>query len=221
MRLRATLADPAARTEAARRFARNQSADSAHHAPLQTAAERALETFAQGGLPAVAEFLQTNLAATDQPRAADVVIRMLSDNIHTLRALERERALLPALPTEGPEAQSAALWSHMALAALSDLTLYPSGVFLTLADFSQVQASVFQVSRSPGKNLVYLGALLLTLGIFSMFYIHDRRIWMWIRPQSPGPGSRILAAMTSQKRNLDFHQEFARLQQALCAKDRG
>ncbi|KAG0937571.1 hypothetical protein G6F31_015573 [Rhizopus arrhizus] len=71
MRLRATLADPAARQEAARRFAERNSPSGADRQPLQTAAERALETFATGGLQAVAAFLQANTPAADLERLAD------------------------------------------------------------------------------------------------------------------------------------------------------
>jgi cytochrome c biogenesis protein len=105
------------------------------------------------------------------------------------------------------------------VAALSDLTVYPAPVFLSLADFNHVQASVFQVSRTPGKNTVYLGSLLLVLGVFSMFYIRDRRVWIWVKPQ--GGGSSVLAAMTSQKRTLDFNQEFERFKQALLRQKKG
>lgn len=213
MRLRATLADPAARQEAARRFAERNSPSGADRQPLQTAAERALETYASGGLQAVAAFLQANTPAADLERAADVVIRLIGASMNELRAVERERAGLPPVPTEGPEAERAALWSRLAVAALSDLTVYPAPVFFSLADFNHVQASVFQVSRTPGKNTVYLGSLLLVLGVFSMFYIRDRRVWIWIKPQEGGSG--ILAAMTSQKRTLDFNQEFDRFKQAL------
>jgi len=56
--------------------------------------------------------------------------------------------------------------------------------------------------------------------IFAMFYIHDRRVWVWIRPDGEHPGqSRMLAAMTSQRRTLDFEHAFARLKtdiQRLC-----
>jgi cytochrome c biogenesis protein len=38
-----------------------------------------------------------------------------------------------------------------------------------------VQASVFQVARAPGKKLVYLGAVLLIIGVFAMLYIRERR----------------------------------------------
>ncbi|CAB3643767.1 cytochrome c biogenesis protein ResB [Achromobacter pulmonis] len=213
MRLRATLADPAARQEAARRFAERNSPSGADRQPLQTAAERALETYAGGGLQAVAAFLQANTPAADLERAADVVIRLIGASMNELRAIERERAGLPPVPTDGPEAERAAQWSRLAVAALSDLTVYPAPVFFSLADFNHVQASVFQVSRTPGKNTVYLGSLLLVLGVFSMFYIRDRRVWIWIRPQEGGSG--ILAAMTSQKRTLDFNQEFDRFKQAL------
>ncbi len=220
MRLRATLADPVARSEAARRFAERNSPAGTDRQPLQTAAERALETFATGGLQAVAGFLQANTPPADLERAADVVIRLIGSSMNELRAIERERAGLPALPTEGPDAEGAAVWSRLAVAALSDLTVYPAPVFFSLADFKHVQASVFQVSRTPGKKMVYLGSLLLVLGIFSMFYIRDRRIWIWIKPDAAGTGSAVQAAMTSQRRTLDFNQEFERFKKALSRQNR-
>ncbi len=219
MRLRATLADPAARKEAARRFAERNSPSGADRQPLETAAERALDTFAAGGLQAVASFLQANTPAQDLERAADVVIRLIGASMNELRAIARERAGRPPVPVEGQEGERAAVWSRLAVAALSDLTVYPAPVFLSLADFNHVQASVFQVSRTPGKNTVYLGSLLLVLGVFSMFYIRDRRVWIWVKPQ--GGGSSVLAAMTSQKRTLDFNQEFERFKQALLRQKKG
>jgi len=219
MRLRATLADPAGRKEAARRFAERNSPSGADRQPLETAAERALDTFAAGGLQAVAAFLQANTPAPDLERAADVVIRLIGASMNELRAIARERAGQPPVPVEGQEGERAAVWSRLAVAALSDLTVYPAPVFLSLADFNHVQASVFQVSRTPGKNTVYLGSLLLVLGVFSMFYIRDRRVWIWVKPQ--GGGSSVLAAMTSQKRTLDFNQEFERFKQALLRQKKG
>ncbi len=44
-----------------------------------------------------------------------------------------------------------------AVLSLSDSYFYPAPVLFQLADFTQVQASVFQVARAPGKTLVYLG----------------------------------------------------------------
>jgi cytochrome c biogenesis protein len=86
---------------------------------------------------------------------------------------------------------------------------------LTLKSFNHVQASVFQVSRTPGKLIVYVGCLFLVLGVFTMFYVRDRRIWVWLRPAEQSDGTRVLAAMTSQKRTLDFNREFDRFKAAL------
>ncbi|WP_026639663.1 MULTISPECIES: cytochrome c biogenesis protein ResB [Bordetella] len=220
MNLRAALADPAARREAARRFAERNSPSPAERPALQTAAERALQTFSQGGLQAIANFLQANTPPDDLARAADVVIRLIGVSMAELRDVARERAGQPPVATEGEQAERAAQWSRLAVAALSDLHVYPAPVFLTLSDFNHQQASVFQVSRTPGKNAVYIGCLLLVLGVFSMFYIRDRRVWVWVKPAADGAGSDVQAAMTSQKRTLDFNHEFERFKQALLSRNR-
>ncbi|MEI2417152.1 cytochrome c biogenesis protein ResB [Orrella sp. JC864] len=210
--LRAALADPAQRREAAERFAR-ANVGGADGQALQDSAQRALDTFSETGLQGVARFLEANVAPEELPRAADIVIRLLGAAMGELRAMVRERMGLAPLPQQGEAAVLADAWSRMAVAALSDLALYPVPVLFTLSDFEHVQASVFQVSRTPGKNAVYFGCLLLVLGIFTMFYVRDRRIWMWVSPKDGG--SHVVAAMTSQKRTLDFNREFERLRQAL------
>ena len=92
MQLRAALADPEARREAARRFAERNSPSPAERASLQVAAERALDTFSTGGLQAIAGFLQANTPQADLERAADVVIRLIGVSMAELRAVARERA---------------------------------------------------------------------------------------------------------------------------------
>ena len=100
--------------------------------------------------------------------------------------MARERAGLPALGDDASARAEAADWSRLAVAALSDLKLYPAPLLMALQDFEHVQASVFQVARTPGKNVVYLGCLFLILGVFSMFYIRDRRVWVWVRARPEG-----------------------------------
>src|SRR3546814_11107009 len=100
----------------------------------------------------------------------------------------RERAGQPAAPREGPQGEASDRWVQMSLLALANLPDYPAPVFMTLKGFDHIEASVFQVARSPGKNTVYLGCLFLVIGVFSMFYIRDRRIWIWIKPSGVGSG---------------------------------
>jgi cytochrome c biogenesis protein len=90
---------------------------------------------------------------------------------------------------------------------------YPAPVILQLSDFKQVQASVFQVARAPGQKLVYLGAVLLIIGVFTMLYIRERRLWIWL--QAVPEGTRVSMALSTTRRTLDTDTEFDRLQKAV------
>ena len=104
----------------------------------------------------------------------------------------------------------------LATDAVADAFLYGAPVFLQLKSFDEVKASVFQVTRSPGKNVVYLGCLLLVLGVFAMIYVRERRLWIWIRPSDGG--AHALMAMSTQRRSLDFDKEFERLKAGLAGR---
>ena len=71
---------------------------------------------------------------------------------------------------------------------------------------------MFQLTRSPGKNIVYLGCLLLVAGIFAMLYIRERRVWLLIKADG-----RALLALSSQRRGFSLDDEFERHRQGLAA----
>jgi cytochrome c biogenesis protein len=75
-----------------------------------------------------------------------------------------------------------------------------------LKEFEQVQASVFQVARAPGRNIVYLGCLFLIIGIFAMLYVRERRLWIWLAPS--GSGSQATLALSTNRKTLDGDKEF-------------
>lgn len=216
MNLRAALADPQARSEAAKRFAENNVPPGMDSAALQISAQRALETFANGGLEALSRFLEANVPPDEQARAADVIVRLLGSSMSELRAIARERAGLQEIDPSMPENVR---WVQLAVAGLSDLNFYPAPILFSMKSFDLVQASVFQVSRAPGMLTVYLGCLLLIIGVFAMFYVRDRRIWIWLKREPGEQSTQVLAAMTSQKRTLDFNREFERFKQALSRLD--
>jgi cytochrome c biogenesis protein len=101
-----------------------------------------------------------------------------------------------------------------AVLALSDVPLYPAPLVLQLADFTQVQASVFQVARAPGKLVVYLGCALLIFGVFAMLYIRERRLWVWLSP-SPNalhaPATAATLALSTNRKTMDGDREFEHL----------
>ena len=109
---------------------------------------------------------------------------------------------------------------NQAVLALSDINLYPVPLAFELKDFQQVQASVFQVTRSPGRNIVYLGCALLIIGVFAMLYVRERRLWVWLAPEKTnGAASAATLALSSNRKTMDADREFAHLQGKLLAPD--
>src|SRR5204863_8119577 len=98
-----------------------------------------------------------------------------------------------------------------AVLALSDIHVYPVPMAFQLKDFTQVQASVFQVTRGPGRNIVYLGCALLIFGVFAMLYVRERRVWCWVIGKGKGKGegegesdkASCSMALSSNRKTLD------------------
>jgi cytochrome c biogenesis protein len=115
-----------------------------------------------------------------------------------------------------PSGEKAQTFMTQAVLSLSDSFYYPAPVMAQLASFEQKQASVFQVARAPGKTLVYLGSVLLIIGVFAMLYVRERRLWIWIQDDGTG-GTKLSAALSTTRKTLDADQEFEHLKAALLA----
>ena len=221
VRLRAALQDAAQRERAVRRYvakavdpARPELGDQ-----LAASAARALGLFAgaeevkgqrASGLQAISDFMEAAVPEAERERAAEVLLRILNGSLFELNALAREGAGLKPLP----ESEATQRYMTQAVLALSDAPLYPAPMAFELKDFKQVQASVFQVARAPGQNVVYLGCLLLILGVFAMLYIRERRLWVWLAPEG-ADGSRATMALSSNRKLMDIDREFDHLRQKL------
>lgn len=216
MSLRAALEEPAVVSVAAQRFAEKNATETVDAALLQKAAVGALESFRQSGFDGILR----NVPESEQEAVLGFAVPMIQLSLTELRDVLRVRAGGEPIPREGDAWAEGQRWVQMALLALANLPDYPAPVFMTLSSFEQVEASVFQVARSPGKNTVYLGSLFLVIGVFAMFYVRDRRIWIWARRREEG-GTELMAAMTSQRRNLDFNREFERFKDAFQRLTKG
>ena len=225
-RLRAALADPALRDEAARRYvALATPSDKPQMAEqLLATARRGLALFAaaepgkagavpSGGLQGIVDFIEANVPEAERGRISEVLLRIVDGSLFELLNLTRQQAgLAPLAPGEKAQA-----FMTQAVLSLSDSYFYPAPVLLELNDFKQVQASVFQVARAPGKTLVYLGAILLIVGVFAMLYIRERRLWIWLQPAPDG--TRITTAMSATRHTLDGDAEFERLKRAILSQE--
>jgi cytochrome c biogenesis protein len=217
MRLRAAISDPALREKAAKRYGANVPLG-ANSSPqmreqLQLSALRGLNVFAgdaeSSGYIAVARFID-KVPKEQQERTVDIFMKILNGAMWELWQVARDKDGLPAAV---PDAKSARFLQR-STDALADSFFYGAPVYFQLRGFDEVKASVFQVTRSPGKNVVYLGCLLLVLGVFAMLYIRERRLWVWLRPDADG-GVRTLMAMSTQRRSLDFDKEFEQMKARL------
>ncbi len=233
LRLRAALADPALRGLAVGRYVA-RAVDASRHdlvQPLTVSASRALDLFAgamagkegtpASGLQAVSDFIEANVPEAERSKAGDVLIRILNGTLFELAQITHERAGLKPLElndkTQG--------FMTQAVIALSDIQVYPAPMVFQLADFTQIQASVFQVSRAPGKTIVYLGCTLLILGVFSMLYIRERRLWVWLTPQqahadgvaseADSPKTVAMMALSTNRKTMDGDHEFVQLKSKL------
>ena len=224
VRMRAALADGALRQKAVDRYiARVADAKRPELAEqLRVSAARALALFAgseraradatsQGGWQAIAEFMETNVPEGERERAGGVLVRILNDVLFEVLNLSRAQAGLAELPMD----EKSQAYLTQTVLALSDVHFYPAPVAMMLTDFKQVQASVFQVARAPGKNIVYLGCLLLIVGIFAMLYVRERRLWVWLAPGREAQDAAATMAMSVNRKTLDSDREFEQLQRKL------
>ncbi|MDP3700197.1 MAG: cytochrome c biogenesis protein ResB [Hylemonella sp.] len=223
-RLRTALADPALRAQAVRRYAARVvdpsrkdllpqlSASALRALGLFSGAETVPGSAAPGGLQAVADFMESNVPEAERERAGEMLVRILNGALFELLQVARERAGLKPLVSD----ETTQAFMTQAVLALSDAHFYPAPMVLQLTDFTQLQASVFQVARAPGKTIVYLGCALLILGVFAMLYVRERRLWIWLAPQ--GQGAQASMALSSNRKTLDADREFEHLRDKLLPR---
>ncbi|BDT65978.1 cytochrome c biogenesis protein Ccs1 [Comamonadaceae bacterium OS-1] len=227
-RLRTALLDPALRTQAVQRYAA-KAVDPARPElaqQLSLSANRALALFAgaeaggkstkgaKGGLQAIADFIETNVPEAEREKAGSVLVRILNGVLfELLQAAQTQAGLPPLEPSEKTQG-----YMTQAVLALSDVQFYPAPMAFELTNFTQVQASVFQVARAPGKKVVYLGCAFLILGVFAMLYVRERRVWVWL---SQGDNSTEASmALSTNRKTMDGDREFDHLKDKLIgAKD--
>ena len=244
LRVRTALADPAQRELAVKRYA-TQAIGSDRPELVQqltASASRALALFAgegqalksgstesaknASGLQAISDFMEVNVPEAERNKAGEVLIRILNGVLFDLTQVTRQQAGVPPL---AQDEKTRGFMSQMVL-SLSDAYHYPAPMAFQLKDFKQVQASVFQVARAPGKTIVYLGCAFLILGIFAMLYVRERRVWVWLAPgaaksndgQSADSGgaasvsessasSYATMALSTNRKTMDGDKEFEML----------
>lgn len=177
-------------------------ADATLRQKFEASVAKLLGIFARGGFEALANFIEQSVPEKEREQAAQTYIKILENAAFEAYVMSRTAAGQPA-----PVADEAGInFVRDSLNSASDVFFYGAPFYLQLTAFEQRQASGFQLTRSPGKNLVYGGSVLLVLGIFAMFYVRERRVWLLVKPDT----KRVLFAMSGTRKSRDFDAEFAR-----------
>ncbi|MDH3360439.1 MAG: cytochrome c biogenesis protein ResB [Desulfobulbaceae bacterium] len=78
-------------------------------------------------------------------------------------------------------------------------------------------ATGLQIAKDPGVWYVYVGCLLMLLGLLVAFFLSHRRVWIYITRE--GDTTRILLSGTANKDRIGFDKEFAALVEKIRQND--
>jgi cytochrome c biogenesis protein len=169
--------------------------------------ERVLSGFIEGGYSQIAESIDTTLPIEDQKRIANSYIKIIFlvgkelINIYESNNLGADTFLF----------ESNHKFVQEALTGFNDSFFYGLPIFLELKNYVHVQSSGLQLTKSPGQFWVYLGSVLLVLGIFCMIYIQEVRLWILKKKHNKD----ILLALTTNRHRLEFDQFALKISQLM------
>ena len=176
---------------------------------LASTAEHTLNLYADGGYGELDKFIRSIVAKKEQAKAAEIFLKVLQGCTWEAWQLQRERAGMK--PLDMTEARS--VFIDDTLNSVSDSVHYGAPVYIELAGFTEIKASVIQATRSPGKYIVFLGCALLIAGVFCMLYVHERRLFVLVKDS--GANREVLLAMATNRKTLDFEQRFAQYRERI------
>ncbi|WP_088179525.1 cytochrome c biogenesis protein ResB [Zoogloea sp. LCSB751] len=209
--IRGALLDKSRHAEIASRFtatALGAETDETVRGRLRETTRKTLELFAIGGFESLGKFIESTVPPAERDKAADVFIKILEGSAWEAWKLARSTAGLPAVELD----QKNGRLLRDTLNATSDSLHYGAPVYFQLSSFEEVRATVLQVTRSPGKPVVYFGSLLLVLGVFAMLYIRERRLFVLIKHNGDA-----LVALSANRKSMDVEEAFQRHRKAIAA----
>lgn len=201
MTLRGLLASPAAQDQIATVLAGQmlgQQKDVHLRESFRQSVLKIVQTFNEGGFPALEKLVDSRVPEAQRPL-------MLATNLKILMTFIWQAELMSAQNDKKPSpawSEQKSVFLMDALQSMSDWRVMRIPALIELKSFTNVKSSGLQLTRSPGRILVYLGSLMLIMGSFIMFYIRERRVLIHMQ------GQEVILAMTSTRKNADFEHEF-------------
>lgn len=203
MKSRELLMDPQARAKAAEAATRGMDEGKRKEKYAQIV-KLVMDIYAERGLGGIEKLISNYPDSLNDPqKTAFMFFDILRSGAQAITEMAAKELKMEGDPWGGDiKAKNKFLSDE--LDAYSGLLEYPSPILLHLKDWEVRYASGLQLSKSPGKWLVYLGSLLLTLGIFVMFYVRERRLWLLVDKS----GTRMSMAANAGNNKRFFEDEW-------------
>ncbi len=168
------------------------------------------QLFAERGLDGVSELIEKQVPEAERKRVAEAYFNVVRLGVGTLY---RDILVNEGVDVEKGLSEADNLFFDDAFTAMLALANYESPFYLQLTEFQHVQASGLEMTRSPGKSIVYLGCTGLIIGVFMLFYLRQRRVWVLAeRASDDGEDSNVWLAAVDTRNSPEFGEEFAQLQ---------
>ncbi|MGB1257709.1 MAG: cytochrome c biogenesis protein ResB, partial [Thiolinea sp.] len=168
---------------------------------------RLTQLFVTTGFDGISEDIAARFPEDQQQKVSEAFLKVLQAGLRS--------AYTETLKANGQSELTESDWAFFddSLSAIANLPFYGSPWYIQMTGFKQIEASGLQITRSPGKNVVYFGSVMLIIGVFLLFYIAQRRIWIYMKPLDNGETEVILAGTTNRQQE-EFSKYFERLRHA-------
>lgn len=95
----------------------------------------------------------------------------------------------------------------------------PDGNRVEFLDYWGVEYTGMQVRKDPGVGIVYLGCIIMAVGLFMSFFMSHRRIWVSVSEDKGG--SKIIVGASAHRNRAAFEHKIDKLVTILSAGSKG
>ncbi|BBP44667.1 cytochrome c biogenesis protein [Thiosulfatimonas sediminis] len=145
--------------------------------------EQLMTVFRRSGFSGITDFINTQVPEAERERVSDYYFGQTTFALQSAyMGLLRDEGVVQSIQDEISDFDKT--WFEDALTVISSLSKYGPPMYFEIDSFKQIQATGLQITKSPGKDIVYLGSAMLIIGVFFMFYVRQRRFWVNIKPEA-------------------------------------
>ncbi|MDX1348039.1 MAG: cytochrome c biogenesis protein ResB [Thiomicrorhabdus chilensis] len=183
--------------------------------------QQLMNLFRAKGFEGITEFVNKNVPEKEREQVAEYYFSQSSFALQSLylTILQKEGVKLAA---DQDISDFDKIWFEDALNAFNGLSRYGPPMYFELKSFKQIQATGLQITKSPGKDVVYFGSAMLIIGVFFLFYVRQKRIWIHIQPNDEHENNDSVEITVAGKDNkplpeteIEFNELVKQIQQPI------